>query len=459
MRTSRQIRRIRLLLGTAVWTGALVWFVVSAGGRSGGSAAAVGLCADLVSWAVSVPDEFTAESQVPLLLAPGDPIFTHRNDGSMIQAGRVLGTDSGLLSPVWTKRCLIRLDPKISQELAGQDLQLTWRQTPSSLQWVGETLLSEEIRSRLAVVIAEEWEQNRSAAGKELEPLIQEVAGLFLQSVQAELPRVMESHREQFLQLAEQYRGEVIQQQLVPLVREEILPIVEAEVRPAAMELGRELWERVSLWSFTWRYLYDLSPLPRRDAVRQEFDRFLAREIRPALEARTENIVEVMERILTRVSQNPRVQQEIRQAIRSAVEDSTMQQVVWSVLQQSLIENQTLRTSLKQYFASDRVQSKLALTGRRLEPMVRRIGDEVFGNRDSGITAEFARVMRVQILLKDRRWLVLEPATQPAPGTANQILTMKPAAVPAEFPLRFSAESKSPLTPELKANSSDTTKP
>ena len=46
------------------------------------------------------------------------------------------------------------------------------------------------------------------------------------------------------------------------------------------------------------------------------------------------------------------------------------------------------------------------MAGDRLEPVVRSIGDELFGSEDAGINPDFARVLRSQILGKDRQWIV-----------------------------------------------------
>ncbi|MCA9117675.1 MAG: hypothetical protein KDA79_21540, partial [Planctomycetaceae bacterium] len=60
----------------------------------------------------------------------------------------------------------------------------------------------------------------------------------------------------------------------------------------------------------------------------------------------------------------------------------------------------------------------------------------LFGRRDGEITPEFARVLRRQVLLKDRRWLILEhspPAGSPAsPAAAPQT---RPAGTKDHRPL------------------------
>ncbi len=445
------VQQIRLLIGLLIWGGAILWLLNSAAARSGGLQRVGGLCRDLSAWLTGNEITLPAKSELPLILAPGDPVFRRQPDGKLLQIGQVLGNGTQGLLPVWTTACSLRLDATAGQELLRQGVQLEYHQTPGSLQWVGETLLSPQIRERIGAILAEEWQKNGPAVEQQLEPLMRESVGLVLRSVETELPAVMENHRARFSELSELYQGEVIRRRLVPLVREEILPIVEEEVRPEAMELARELWDRVSLWSFTWRYLYDLSPLPERHAVRQEFERFLAREIRPALEARTENVVVVMERILQRVSRNQRIREEIRREIQTAVNDDRLQQIVLSVLRQSIVQNQTLQTELRSYFTRADVQSELSLVARRIEPMMRRIGDEVFGNREAGVTAEFARVMRVQILLKDRRWLVLSASGGNSASVSSaqdpDVLNIVRAAAQEQFPLSLMPAADSPLLP------------
>jgi hypothetical protein len=44
-----------------------------------------------------------------------------------------------------------------------------------------------------------------------------------------------------------------------------------------------------------------------------------------------------------------------------------------------------------------------------MSPLLSRIGDAILGTRGGGITPEFARVLRTQILEKDRRWLFMQP--------------------------------------------------
>ena len=67
-----------------------------------------------------------------------------------------------------------------------------------------------------------------------------------------------------------------------------------------------------------------------------------------------------------------------------------------------------LREVLDKHWTGPKARHAFQLAATRFEPTVRRIGDLLFGTREGGITPEFARVLRNQILGKDRRWFVLD---------------------------------------------------
>ena len=93
--------------------------------------------------------------------------------------------------------------------------------------------------------------------------------------------------------MGDRIESDILREELVPLVREEIFPVIQEEAQPLAMDIGKSMWNRFSLVSFSWRYLYDVLPLPERNAVRTEFQRFLDQEAVPELESRTDEFVDV----------------------------------------------------------------------------------------------------------------------------------------------------------------------
>ena len=82
-----------------------------------------------------------------------------------------------------------------------------------------------------------------------------------------------------------------------------------------------------------------------------------------------------------------------------------------------------------------------------MEPVVRQIGDMIFGSREQGITVEFSRVLRSQILTKDRRWFVMVPAR--ADHAQDGRIPIVVAKTPMLYPMGFGGSAQSPLTPSL----------
>jgi hypothetical protein len=76
------------------------------------------------------------------------------------------------------------------------------------------------------------------------------------------------------------------------------------------------------------------------------------------------------------------------------------------VLHEVALENPRFWKSVRQALTSRENQDAMRLTGNRLEPTVRRVSDVVLGTRE-GLTPEFNRVLRQQILLKDRHGMLL----------------------------------------------------
>ena len=450
----------KIILGTSTWLALAIGgaFAINsqfaASGR-GASETVVGI----TGWLTGAPREYSAVSATSLLLASGDPIFLKTEDGRYRQVGRVRNNfaprpaDSG--KPVlphaeaYTQKASVVLYESAVDQAFPLGYQLEYHTTPTALDWVAATLITPERQQQIAEIISRDWEQHREQVMLKLQPIIETGIGKCVEAIEAELPMVLNAHRGDFGKLADRYQVEIIRNQIVPLVRTEILPIVQEEVRPLATELGKDLWNRVSLFSFTWRYLYDVSPLPEKNAVKLEFDRFMKEEVTPALESRSNEFVTVTERILGRISRNEKVRSVTRENLKKVATDKELQSIVWSIVQDSVINNQSLRTAMREYWGSAEVQKAMSAATANFETTARTIGDTIFGSREGGVTPEFARVLRAQILMKDRRWFVItaKPATPvllPRPEVGGLVMVAASQQMP--FPLEFEGAEQSPLS-------------
>ena len=196
------------------------------------------------------------------------------------------------------------------------------------------------------------------------------------------------------------------------------MPIVRDHGEPVAEQIGRELWDRASIWRFGWRAVYDKSPLPRKDLVQDEWTRFVDDEAVPVFESHMDDIVLTVQRIISDVAANESVRSELAQVAGGIASDPKARQLVRDILKETLVDNQRLQEVWGSVWTSEKAERALDLAGDRLEPVVRQIGDDLFGSQEEGINPDFARVLRNQILRKDRRWIVLQPTpSAPAPST------------------------------------------
>ncbi len=442
-----------LIFGIVAWIaiGVSAWIAVR-----GTSAKEQRAVADVIGgigeWVTDAKSERIAWSDASIVLSPGDPILMRQADGTFRQVGRVRNHFAVAPKEAWTKQASVVFYNSVAAECP-DGFVFEYHTTPDALDWVVRTMVPRAKQREIARLIADDWKSHRKEVMTQLQPIMEKSLAHALSAVEAEIPRIIQDHRNEFGQLADRYQAEIIRKQIVPLVRKEILPIVEEEITPMASELGQELWDRVSLWSFTWRYLYDVSPLPEKNAVKTEFDRFLEEEVHPQLEARSDEFVVITQKIISRVSKNERVRSVIRENLRKVSSDPELQAIIWSVVQESIVQNESLKTSLQDYWKSAEVQNAMQVANIRFEPTARQIGMAIFGSRDKGFTPEFSRVLRSQILVKDRRWLVVVPRgatespvhenTSDTPGDLQIIIAKESMA----FPTEFSGTIQSPLTP------------
>jgi hypothetical protein len=256
-----------------------------------------------------------------------------------------------------------------------------------------------------------------SAHGDELTaafvPLVQSSLRRSLPVIEEEFSLAVARHRGEIDQLAQRWNDEVVEQRLIPLARREILPIVRDHGEPIAERIGKELWDRASIWRFGWRAVYDKSPLPRKDLVQDEWRRFVDEEAVPVFESHMDDIVVSVQRIVSDVAASDAVRSELADVASGIAADPKSRQLVRDILKETLVDNQRLQQVWGSVWTSDQAQRALDMAGDRLEPVVRQIGDDLFGSQEEGINPDFARVLRNQILGKDRRWIVLTPAHGP----------------------------------------------
>jgi hypothetical protein len=436
-----------ITLGTACWlTAIVVGYLATRAELDGQSSSLSELATDVQQWVVGARQTVTAEADIPLFIALDDPIFVAAGDGRYVQTGFVSNVDGTReRDPVEVSETQVVV---YNTALAGfpHGYRLEYYTTPMNLDWVVAMLVPEKRRLEIVELVRMEWEKHERVVMDQLKPVFRGSVRRAVSAVEAELPTIIDQHREEFRRLGDRIEAEILLEELVPLVREEIFPVIQEEAQPLAMDIGKSMWNRFSLVSFSWRYLYDVSPLPERNAVRTEFQRFIDQEAVPELESRTDEFIEVTKTIIKRVMKNEQVRSTVRGSLQEVLSDPELQRIVGRIVREATIDNDTLRQELKGYWKSHEARIAIRVASSRLETLVRAIGDLIFGTREKGITPEFSRILRSQVLKKDRRWFVMVPDDS---GRLRSSIAITRAKAPMQYPLKFAGQRQSPLTPEL----------
>ncbi|MCM2369430.1 hypothetical protein [Aporhodopirellula aestuarii] len=263
----------------------------------------------------------------------------------------------------------------------------------------------EELQRKLTLA----FETHADAVAREILPLVVESVQATVPLIETALREAIERHDEEIDALISRYREEIVRERIVPLVREEVLPIVQRHGQEPAESIGREVWNKASLWRFGWRAIYDKSPLPERELLVEEWRRFVDEEVIPIVEEHLDEIALAVENIFKDLAANERLREELSAVVGTIAEDPAARDLFRQILREAIVDNDRIREAWTGVWSSPEAKARLHRAGQRIEPILREIGDELMGTRRGGIEPGFARVLRNQILAKDRTWITITP--------------------------------------------------
>ncbi|CAD71893.1 MAG TPA: hypothetical protein DDX19_01465 [Rhodopirellula baltica] len=396
--TKKSIR----LLGAAFWLSCLVlgggWLVASS--RDGAK--------PLIS-SVWTPTDSVILSDPTLSLSVGDAAFAKDSGAdTWHQVGHVLRVNPeaktvtlSLYEPFDLERETQFWDPD-------QSISATLHRSSGKVDDVIATLLPKPKREQLAQKISAAMRAHGKEISEAMLPLVFETVRQSLPVIESELSASLKRHDAEVEAIAARFREDIIQEQMVPLVRTEVLPVLRLHGREPAESIGREIWGKASLWRFGWRALYDSAPLPERELVREEWSRFVEQEVVPIVEDHLDEIAEAVEAILRDLAANEVLRERLGDVALQIVNDDEARDLLRTIVMEAIVDNERLRQVWVNVWTSPEAREKLRTAGERLEPVIREIGDEVMGTRREGIEPGFARVLRNQILGKDKVWITLK---------------------------------------------------
>ena len=304
------------------------------------------------------------------------------------------------------KKAFVELFPN-APKLTSKDY-LAYHDTPDSMGWVIEQMLPPEKRKAYAEKLLTTFRENQKELNELLKPIIQKSIAESVVVIQADLKVALEKRSEAIRKIGDRLQTDLVKEDLVPLIQEQIWPVIQQEVAPVMNTVGQEMWKKVSVWRFGWRYIYDASPLPEKDLTKKEFNRFLEEHAVPILQSHADDFLEVQKAVLRSIAENETVRSVVRESVREFVNDDEVQVVFGEIFKEVVVDNERLHTVWQRNWNSEQAQDAIALASSRMQPTVEEIGRAMFGNPEEPIPPEFARVLRNRILFKDERWMTLQ---------------------------------------------------
>ncbi|TWT59228.1 hypothetical protein [Allorhodopirellula solitaria] len=430
-------QRNQRYLGAAFWlaaVGAAATWMLAGHAQPGGADAAAEINASpasLIMDSLWSPTESIEVSDPTGALRVGDVAFSRQSDRwqevGYITSVRQVDQSANRLTlslfdrSVWTPAATLRV-----------------HRNSGRIGDVMETLLPPQKRERLQQKLAAAFEAHADAVASEILPLIVSSIGASVPLIEIGVEESIARHRAEIDTLVKRYREEIVREKLVPLVREEVMPIVRRHAAEPAEAIGREIWDKASLWRFGWRAVYDQTPLPERALVATEWSRFVDEEVTPILEAHLEEIATAVEEIAKEIAANENVRDELAETATTIASDPEARHLLRIILRESIVDNEQLRQAWTDVWSSPAAKERLRRAGERLEPILRETGDELMGTREHGIEPGFARVLRNQVLSKDRTWITITSGEGTAP--AGEPVAMQRATEFMPYPVVYLAQ-------------------
>jgi hypothetical protein len=318
-----------------------------------------------------------------------------------------------------------------TRDVSPDQCEFTAYQNSGRLDEAFALMFPPEKQARIQSLVEKAMQEHGERLSIKLTPIVERSLKNSLPAIESGFRESVNRHRDQVEALGARWNEQVVKQQLLPLAKSEIVPIVRRRGEPLANEIGRELWERASIWSFTWRALYDKSPLPQKDLMKQEWERFVDEEAIPVLEEHADDIATAIQQSMIEVAGNAKVRRELAAAAETIAADKETRALVQTILRESIVDNQSLRHVWRDAWTSAEAQAAIADASRALEPTIRKIGDELMGSRELGIDPAFARLLRNQVLQKDQRWVIAKRTANPTTSS----ITIRKAVTMGTFPM------------------------
>jgi len=361
----------------------------------------------------------------------GDAIFLATGDAP----SRLVGEIGSVAAPneQGERQVEVILFPSAPSVSRGE-YTLVYHRADPSLTGIFAALLPPEKRDQIYKELSRTIAKHEDQIFAALQPAIHEIATNVTPALETQLEKSVTRHWSELELILAKHRGDFAGD-MAALGKEVGWPIVKEQAEPLAKQLANEIWQRVSLWRFGWRYLYGKTGLST-DVLEKEWNRFMTQDALPVIENHVRELSKVAFGVFESAITDPRTKDTLRSALGRVVADPEFQKITGTILREAILDNTDLHNALAESFSRPAVQKSLEQATEPLEPTLRRIGDILFGDGKGGLSPELARVLRNQVLGKDQQWFTLERTEETKnKGEEGPMILTKEATEPSLYPL------------------------
>lgn len=415
---ARRWRRAwRLALGAALWllgSAAVIELLRGSGGGSG----LRGL-AQARDWVFGQRLAVRVAFDFPVELMVGDPVFLRDARGRLTPIGELRELlDGDRVLPVragWVREARLHLAPADPAAIDASSRVISIA-VPQTAAWVVRTLLPPE---RVAWV-AREWNAtllaHREKVFEAISPLLRQMVADLERILLEDIPPALERRRGSLAGVLERLHESTVERELLPLLEDELFPVLYRRAQPTLDAIGSEIFARLPVWSLTWRWVYESLPLTEDGQVERLWRRFVDEEILPILKRHVDDALGAVRDVIAESARNPRLAAAFQKSLRAVLHDRELQHQLRLVFQETILDNPRFQDAMWELWRSPQLAEAIEKLSVFVGPLLSRVGEAVLGSRGGGITPEFARVLRTQILEKDRRWFLIESGPGQGPG-------------------------------------------
>lgn len=357
----------------------------------------------------------------PVLLEVGDGVLIEKRDldvrerigevSSLLdEDGHVL-PDALLTVPGARIRLFDRGYPGLHE-----DARVVYSLVPDlSAGWVYRVLISEDKERVIGDIVNRSLVPYQETLLHMLGPIATNVIVDVQEVVGAAARPFLERHRPAIDRLAARVEKEIGRDRLLTFFESDIWPQLKTRLDPILDKIGDELWEKFPLWGLSWRIVYQSLPLTADDHFDRAWDRFLSKEVVPILKSHSKEVADAIRLVARDTVENPEIGPVIREAILQLVSDRDFSRLLTAFVKEVFLDNPEFHAAMERRWRSPEVRKTIGFISDRLEIATREVADLLLGTRETGISPEFARVLRAQILKKDARHILVDPGDAKRP--------------------------------------------